>query len=101
MAVEPLHAPDAGPPPTQSIYGGFAYFQGAIVPFDHAKVSIGTHALNYGTACFQGVRGYWNPDRKDFYLPKLSEHYQPFLKSTAPLEIKPHGAVDQLCEPTR
>jgi len=58
MAVEPLHTPDTGPPPTQSIYGGFAYFQGRIVPFADANVSVGTHALNYGTACFECIRGY-------------------------------------------
>src|SRR2546426_11906349 len=101
MAVEPLHAPDAGPPPTQSIYGGFAYFQGAIVPFEEAKVSVGTHALNYGTACFEGIRGYRNPDHKEIYLLKLAEHYQRFLKSTALLKIKLDESVEQLCELTR
>jgi len=101
MAVEPLHAPDAGPPPTQSIYGGFAYFEGAIVPFDDAKVSVGTHALNYGTGCFEGIRGYWNPDHREIYLLKLAEHYQRFLKSTALLKIKLDESVEQLCELTR
>ena len=120
MAVEPL--PDASdarpaperhsrgparpadtepPPPTKAVYGGFAYFQGAIVPFDDAKVSVGTHALNYGTACFEGIRGYWNPDQQEIYLVKLAEHYQRFLKSTALLKIKLHESVDQLCELTR
>src|SRR5437879_11642496 len=101
MAVEPLHAPDAGPPPTQSIYGGFAYFQGAIVPFGAANGSIGTHALNYGTACFEGIRGYWNPEHQEIYLLKLAEHYQRFLKSTALLKIKLEENVERLCELTR
>jgi len=87
--------------PATSIYGGFAYFQGAIVPFEDAKVSVGTHALNYGTACFEGIRGYWNPDHKEIYLLKLAEHYQRFLKSTALLKIKLDESVEQLCELTR
>src|SRR5438132_122909 len=84
MAVEPLIPPDtAPPPPTKAVYGGFAYFKGAIVPFGEANVSIGTHALNYGTACFEGIRGYWNPEHQEIYVLKLAEHYQRFLKSTA------------------
>jgi branched-chain amino acid aminotransferase len=102
MAVEPLASPEsAPPPPTKAVYGGFAYFQGSIVPFDEAKVSIGTHALNYGTACFEGIRGYWNPDHQEIYLLKLAEHYQRFLKSSALLKIKLDETVEQLCELTR
>ena len=102
MAIEPLAAPEsAPPPPTKAVYGGFAYFQGSIIPFEQANVSIGTHALNYGTACFEGIRGYWNPDQKEIYLVKLAEHYQRFLKSTALLKIKLHETVEQLCELTR
>jgi branched-chain amino acid aminotransferase len=102
MAIEPLASPEsAPPPPTKAVYGGFAYFQGSIIPFDQANVSIGTHALNYGTACFEGIRGYWNPDHKEIYLLKLAEHYQRFLKSTALLKIKLEETVEQLCELTR
>jgi branched-chain amino acid aminotransferase len=102
MAIESLRPPDtAPPPPTKAVYGGFAYFQGKIVPFDDAKVSVGTHALNYGTACFEGIRGYWNEDQKEIYLVKLAEHYQRFLKSTALLKIKLEESVDQLCDLTR
>jgi branched-chain amino acid aminotransferase len=102
MAIEPLASPEsAPPPPTKAVYGGFAYFQGSIVPFEQANVSIGTHALNYGTACFEGIRGYWNPEHKEIYLLKLAEHYQRFVKSTALLKIKLDETVEQLCELTR
>jgi branched-chain amino acid aminotransferase len=92
---------EPGPPPTKAIYGGFAYFQGTIVPFEEAKVSVATHALNYGTACFEGIRGYWNAEHQDIYLLKLAEHYQRFVKSTALLKIKLEESVEQLCELTR
>jgi len=102
MAVEPLIPPEtAPPPPTKAVYGGFAYFKGAIVPFGEANVSIGTHALNYGTACFEGIRGYWNPEHQEIYLLKLAEHYQRFLKSTALLKLKLEENVERLCELTR
>src|SRR4030081_3989484 len=101
MAIEPLPKPDAAPPPTKVVYDGFAYFQGEIVPFAQANVSIGTHALNYGTACFEGIRGYWNAEHNEIYLLKLAEHYRRFLKSTALLKIKLDETVDQLCELAR
>jgi branched-chain amino acid aminotransferase len=41
----------------------YAFFQGKIVPIEQAKVSVMTHALNYGTAVFGGMRGYWNEER--------------------------------------
>jgi branched-chain amino acid aminotransferase len=36
----------------------YAYFRGAIVPYADAKVGVLTHALNYGTAVFGGMRAY-------------------------------------------
>jgi branched-chain amino acid aminotransferase len=86
---------------TPGTYGGYAFFNGAIVPFADATVSVGTHALHYGTGCFEGIRGYWNPDHEEIYLLKLREHYQRFQKSTALLKIKLSESVDQLCEISR
>ena len=42
----------------------FAFFQGKIVPYSEAKVGVMTHALNYGTGAFAGLRGYWNPEQE-------------------------------------
>ncbi len=102
MAMEAVTPqPDRHPRAVPSVYQGFAYFEGEIVPFDQAKVSVGTHALNYGTACFEGIRGYWNPDHEEIYLLKLAEHYHRFLKSAALLKIRLNETVEQLCELTR
>jgi branched-chain amino acid aminotransferase len=103
MATHPLPDPphkgqgDIKP----GVYGGFAYFQGEIVPFDEAKVSVGTHALHYGTACFEGIRGYWNDEHQEIYLLKLAEHYERFVKSAALLKIKHDETVQRFCEITR
>lgn len=58
-----------------------AYFKGRIVPYSEAKVGVLTHALNYGTAVFGGLRGYWNPDEEQLYLFRPQDHYQRFLDS--------------------
>jgi branched-chain amino acid aminotransferase len=100
-AVEPLPQRKPAPPPTQAVAGGHAFFEGSIVPFDEAKVSVATHALNYGTACFEGIRGYWNEDQQQLYLLKLPEHYRRFLKSSLLLKIRLNESVERLCEVTR
>jgi branched-chain amino acid aminotransferase len=58
-----------------------AYFQGKIVPYAEAKVGVLTHALNYGTAAFGGVRAYWNAEEKQLYIFRANDHYRRFLNS--------------------
>ena len=46
----------------------YAYFQGRIVPFEQATVSVMNHTLNYGTGAFGGLRGYWNDDEEQLFV---------------------------------
>lgn len=57
------------------------FFEGKIVPFEEAKVSVATHAFNYGTAVFGGIRGYWNDDKEKIYLFRPFDHYRRLLNS--------------------
>lgn len=59
----------------------FAYFEGKIVPYAEAKVGILTHALNYGTAAFGGLRGYWNDEEAQMFLFRPSDHFRRLLNS--------------------
>ncbi|MCS6910344.1 MAG: branched-chain amino acid transaminase [Anaerolineales bacterium] len=59
----------------------YAYFQGKIVPYAEAKVGVMTHALNYGTACFGGMRAYWNDDEAQLFIFRPLDHYTRFLNS--------------------
>jgi len=58
-----------------------AYFQGKIVPYSEAKVGVATHSLNYGTAVFGGMRGYWNAEKEQLFVFRPYDHYQRFLNS--------------------
>jgi branched-chain amino acid aminotransferase len=58
-----------------------AYFKGEIVPYGEAKVGVLTHALNYGTAVFGGIRAYWNPEHEQLYLFRPRDHFRRFLNS--------------------
>ncbi len=66
----------------------YAYFEGAFVPAAEAKVGIMTHALHYGTACFEGIRAYWNEAHEQLYVLKALEHYRRLHRSTRILKIK-------------
>jgi branched-chain amino acid aminotransferase len=90
----------SGPAPTVSIDSGFAYFEGRIVPLADAKVSIATHALNYGTACFEGIRGYWNEARGELYLVKLREHFERLHHSARLLKMQLRESPEDLARLT-
>lgn len=76
----------------------FAFFQGAIVPIEQAKVSIMNHALNYGTGCFEGIRAYWNAAEEQLFVFRMLEHYQRLLQSTKILMMSPKYSAQQLCD---
>lgn len=64
-----------------------AFFRGKFVPIEQASVSIMTHALNYGTGCFEGIRAYWNPDHEQLYVFRLAEHFERMHRSCRILRI--------------
>jgi branched-chain amino acid aminotransferase len=54
----------------------YAFFEGKFVKTEDAKVSIMTSALQYGTAIFGGIRGYYNSDDKAIYVFRIDDHYK-------------------------
>ncbi len=79
--------------------GGYAYFQGQIVPNSEAKISIQTHAFLYGTGVFEGIRAYWVEEEQQLYVFRMLEHYQRIRNSgrifmmQAPLSPEEMGQV--------
>lgn len=65
----------------------YAYFRGKIVPYSEAKVGVLTHALNYGTAAFGGLRSYWNSEEEELYLFRPVDHFRRFLNSAKLLRM--------------
>jgi branched-chain amino acid aminotransferase len=65
----------------------FAYFGNRIVPIAEAKVSVMTHAFNYGTGVFGGLRGYWNAEQEQLYVFRPLDHFKRFLQSASLLRM--------------
>jgi branched-chain amino acid aminotransferase len=73
----------------------YAFFNGQFVPFEEAKVSVMTHAFNYGTGCFEGIRAYWNQKDEQLYVFRVREHFERLHQSSSILRMKlPHSAVE-------
>ena len=77
---------------------GIAYHRGGFVPMEEATISIATHAFNYGTGCFEGIRGYWNAEREEIYLVKLAHHFRRLLNSCRLFRIDIGHSAEDLCE---
>ena len=60
----------------------YAFFQGRIVPFADAKISIGTHTVQYGTGAFAGIRGYLDDDGGGINIFRLPDHAERLLNSS-------------------
>ena len=52
----------------------YAVIDGKIVPWGEANVHVASAAFKFGTAVFEGIRGYWNADDQDLYLFRMEEH---------------------------
>ncbi len=64
-----------------------AFFHGRVVPYSEARVGVLTHALNYGTGVFAGIRAYWNAAEAELFVFRPREHFQRFLESARLLDM--------------
>ena len=78
----------------------WCYHGGELVRMGDIRLSPATHALNYGTGVFEGIRAYWNERRGALQVLKLKEHYERFEKSCRMLRIDLPHTVEELCEIT-
>ena len=75
----------------------YVFFRGRVVPYSDVKVGVLTHALNYGTAVFGGIRAYWNDDEKQLFVFRPQDHFLRFLQSAKLLCMElPHSADDMV-----
>jgi branched-chain amino acid aminotransferase len=78
----------------------YAFFQKQFMPLSEARIGVLTHALHYGTACFEGIRGHWDSKQKRFCLFRIQDHYKRMLDGCRLLKIKLPYSVDKLCQLT-
>lgn len=73
--------------------GEFVWFDGKFVKWEEAKVPIFTHALHYGTAVFEGIRGY--AAKNNLYIFRLQDHMERLHRSAGVYSISlPYSAKE-------
>lgn len=75
-----------------------AFFHGRVVPYSEARVGVLTHALNYGTGVFAGLRAYWNAEEAELFLFRPHEHFERFLESARLLDMRLPYSPETLTE---
>ena len=73
-----------------------AFFQGRIVPFAEATVSVMNVTFNYGTGAFGGIRGYWNADEEQLFVFRVQDHFERLLQSGKILRMNITYTVEEL-----
>ena len=85
-------------PPSQA--DTWVYFEGEIVQYKDAKVGLMTHALHYGTGCFEGIRAYWSPEQSQLYALSLAEHYERLVQSAHILRMQTPLSIERMSQLT-
>ncbi len=67
---------------------------GELIPWEHAKIHVSVNALHYGSAVFEGIRGYFHDNQ--LYVFRLKEHLRRLLDSAKILMLKNSYTVEEL-----
>jgi len=77
-----------------------AYHGGEYKKLEACTVNIATHALQYGTMVFGGIRGYYNREFDNIFLFRLEDHFARLLKSAHIMQLATSVTRDQMIEIT-
>jgi branched-chain amino acid aminotransferase len=81
--------------------GVSAFLDGGYVPLNDVTVGITSHAFNYGTNVFEGLRAYWDADAAELNLFRADRHYVRLHHSARFYDMELPYSVEELCQITR
>ena len=59
----------------------FIALNGALIPYEDARVHVMSPAVKYGLSVFEGLRAYWNPAGEELYVFRLQDHTDRLMQS--------------------
>src|SRR6058998_469978 len=74
----------------------WVFFEGQIVAYEDAYLPPMTHALHYGTGCFEGIRAYWNSKHQQLHLLHAPAHYARLHRSANIMRMTVPYSTEQL-----
>jgi branched-chain amino acid aminotransferase len=72
----------------------FVWMSGSLVPWDDAKIHIGSHVIHYGSAVFEGVRCYKTPNGSAVF--RLDAHTERLFNSARIYWMEPKWSADEV-----
>jgi branched-chain amino acid aminotransferase len=78
----------------------WVYFDGEIRRYGDSRLGILTHALHYGTGCFEGIRAYWVEEQQQLFALRMPEHYDRMRMSAKVLLMELPLGTEELCSIT-
>src|ERR1700730_9603152 len=73
----------------------WVFHDGEFGRYHDVKLGLMTHALHYGTGCFEGIRAYWNAKREQLFLLHAPAHYERLRRSANVLRMTvPHSTEE-------
>ncbi len=70
----------------------YVYMNGALTPWEDARIHVASEALIRGISVFEGIKGYWSANGRTFSVLALQEHYRRLCQSAMmvhlPFEIE-------------
>ncbi len=72
-------------PPAQA--DAWVFFDGEFKQYRDVHLGLMTHALHYGTGCFEGIRAYWNPNQEQLFALLMKPHFKRLRNSAKILKI--------------
>ncbi len=76
------------------------YFNGKFVDEKEAVVPVTTHALHYGTGCYEGIRAYYDAGSNSLLGFRIEDHFKRFENSCKVMHIKLPYSAKKLTEIT-
>lgn len=78
----------------------YVCLDGDIVPHDEARVHVSSAAFKFGTAVFEGIRGYWNEAHQQMYLFRMADHMRRLVYSQSFMRFEEILAPDYVTRKT-
>jgi len=76
------------------------YHDGEFGRYHDIRLGLMTHALHYGTGCFEGIRAYWNAKQEQLHLLQAPAHFDRMRRSANVLRMELPHTTEQLVDIT-
>ena len=76
----------------------YLWWNGQIVPWDHATVHVTILGWSTIGGVFEGIKAYWSTEQQELYALQFAEHYNRFLDSMRLQRMTPRWTAGELID---